>query len=100
MQSLQDSNVQYVFSGAGSIDPFWVRTCLNLFRERQVNIRRLVLLRAIPEHKSRDAFFSHMELQFSLPVSPAALLSPPFLALLEQQLKRQHWTQQAFQALN
>ena len=85
------ASVQYLLSGVGVIDPLWVRACLNLFREEQVNIRRLVLLQDTPSSSPPDASFSHLELQFTLSASAPL---PPFLPLLERHVARQAWTRQ------
>jgi hypothetical protein len=83
-----NASVTYVLKGHGAIDPAWMRGCLNLFKERRVNIRRLVVTSdALLSHDDARCF-SMLEIQFALPAADAP---NPFLGLLESTLQQQHW---------
>lgn len=93
------ASVQYVFSGIGLIDPIWVRVCLNLFREQQVNIRRL-LLQQDPSHNGASLnAFSRLEFQFGLPLFSSDSGSNAFLPRLERIIAQQAWTRQTLTPL-
>ena len=89
----------YIFKGHGSIEPDWVRDCFRLFRDRAVNIRKLVLLRdGQPEH------FAMLEIQFVLPASEAEIpesnaKTGDFLEVLEARVASQRWNEQSLTPL-
>ncbi|HEY9687897.1 MAG TPA: hypothetical protein V6C52_13055 [Coleofasciculaceae cyanobacterium] len=72
------ANVNYTLKGYGRIDPAWMRDCFQLFKERRINIRKLLLMQ-----NGDPAYYSMLELQFVLP-SEAAQSS--FLKTLEERL--------------
>ncbi len=76
------ASTAFTFKGYGRIDPVWMRECLQLFRERQINIRKLVLLK-----NGDPACFSMMEIQFV----PSGQDAEAFLARLEECLRCQPW---------
>lgn len=72
------SNATYVLRGHGRIEPGWMRECFQLFRGRNVNIRKLVLM------KDQDPdCYAMMEIQFVL--TPEATESA-FIETLEERL--------------
>lgn len=85
----------YLLKGHGSIEPDWVRDCFRLFKDRAVNIRKLVLLRnGQPDH------FAMLEIQFTLPVDEDQTGAPDeFLAILQTRLAAQRWNEQSLTPL-
>ena len=80
---MADSAV-YLLKGYGRIAPDWMRDCFRLFKERQVNIRKLVLMQ-----NGDPTCFSMLEIQFVLmPEEHTA-----FLAGLEDRLSEQAWVE-------
>lgn len=81
----------YVLQGYGTIDPNWVQSCLHLFKDGQVNLRKVVLL------KNQDPVrFSMLEIHFALPKTPSEptqdeRLNHPFIAQLQAALAQQVW---------
>jgi hypothetical protein len=74
------SNATYMLKANGSIEPTWLLGCLNLFKERGITIRKLLLLKnGCPDR------FSMLEIHFVLPKAGDASPSPdhPFLLLLQ-----------------
>ena len=68
----------YVLKGYGRIEPGWMQDCFRLFKERSVNIRRLVLM------KTEDPdCFSMLEIQFVLTPDQ---IGATFLTTLEERL--------------
>lgn len=85
----------YILKGHGSIDPAWVRNCFRLFKERSVNIRKLVLLK-----NGQPNYFAMLEIQFVL--SPDQVEKPDsqaFLAELREQIASQSWHEQTLTPL-
>jgi hypothetical protein len=72
------ASVSYTLKGYGRIDPAWMRDCFQLFKERRVNIRKLLLMQ-----DGDPAYYSMLELQFVVP--PEAEQSS-FLKTLEERL--------------
>lgn len=73
--SMQTTNTgqggAYVLKGYGAIDPAWLRDCLRLFKNHQVNIRRLVLMQDALSDCLPDCL-SMLEIQFALPATEAS----------------------------
>jgi hypothetical protein len=93
------ASTQYVFKGVGQIDADWVGLCLHLFRQKQINIRRLVLLKGLQKQaqpQANSSCFSCMELQFTLPGNQPQ--TSEFQSELKTLLARQHWFQQEYKA--
>jgi hypothetical protein len=77
----------YILKAHGSIDPLWVRNCFSLFRDRAVNIRKLVLL-----GNGQSERFAMLELHFVLSPNELDNKQPGlFLADLQAILVSQHW---------
>ena len=71
----------YLLKGHGTLEPGWVSTCFALFKERGINIRKLVLVRnAAPQ-------LDTLEIQFVLRESDREA----FLQSLERQLDSLAW---------
>jgi len=81
----------YVLQGYGAIEPNWVQFCLHLFKNEQVNLRKVVLL------KNQDPlYFSMLEIHFVLPKTQAGktlneTLNHPFIEQLQSALAQQKW---------
>ncbi len=75
----------YILKGHGQIDPVWVQGCFQLFKERSVNIRKLLLLK-----NGQPERFAMLEIQFV--VSPE---DTQFLSALQERLATQSWTEQS-----
>jgi hypothetical protein len=58
------NSVTYILKGYGRIDSGWVKDCFGLFREQDVNIRKLLLLK-----NGHPDCFSMLEVHFVLPES-------------------------------
>ena len=81
----------YILKGHGSIDPAWVRDCFCLFRDRAVNIRKLVLL-----SDGQPERYAMLELHFVLSPDEMANSQPGlFIADLQATLSRQQWQDQS-----
>lgn len=90
---------QYVFKGVGQIDADWVGLCLHLFRQKQINIRRLVLLKDLQkpvQAQVNPSCFSCMELQFTLNENQPQATN--FQDELQALLARQDWLKQEYKA--
>jgi hypothetical protein len=72
------ASVNYTLKGTGRIDPAWMRECFRLFKERRINIRKLLLMQ-----NGDPGCFSLLELQFVL--TPEAAQSA-FLQALKERL--------------
>ena len=96
----------YILQGYGAIAPQWVQHCLHLFKQEQVNLRKVVLLKnGTPE------CFSMLEIHFLLPQTclegqelNASSVNHddtgnnpehPFLQTLQLTLAQQAWQEQS-----
>jgi len=86
----------YILKGYGSIQPDWVQDCLRLFKDEQINLRKMVLLK-----NGDPKCFSMLEIHFLLPQASTAQdthtgngSAHPFLGQLQTSLNRQTWIQQ------
>jgi hypothetical protein len=85
----------YILKGYGSIDPAWVRDCFCLFRDRAVNIRKLVLL-----SNGQPERYAMLELHFVLSPDEVANSQPGlFLAELQATVASQQWQDQSLTAV-
>jgi hypothetical protein len=86
------NSATYVLKGYGSIDPRWVQNFFNLFKEQEVNIRKLLLTK-----NGNPVCFSMLEVHFTLSVEQEAQadLGHPFLEKLQNRLAEQHWTKRS-----
>jgi hypothetical protein len=73
----------YILKGYGQIDPDWVLRFFSLFKQQQVNIRKLVLLK-----NGHPACFSMLEVHFIPPDGESQAI---FLQQLERHLALQDW---------
>ncbi|WP_373532844.1 hypothetical protein [Vampirovibrio sp.] len=85
----------YILKGHGSIHPAWVRDCFCLFRDRAVNIRKLVLL-----SNGQAACYAMLEIHFVLSPDELAKADPAlFLADLQTVMNAQQWQDQSLTAV-
>jgi glycine cleavage system regulatory protein len=82
-------HITYVLKGYGTIEPGWVQDCFRLFRERSINIRKLLLLKTADPDK-----YAMLEVQFVV-----ASDAGPFLDTLEQCLNKQCWSSKELKPL-
>lgn len=76
--------VAYTLKGYGAFDMAWVRDCFRLFRARQVNIRKLLLLNS-------DPGCAMLEIQFTL----APETADGFLEALEACTRNVTWQEKS-----
>ena len=90
------TNAAYVLKAHGTIDAEWLQDCLDLFKERNVCIRKLLLLK-----DCHPDYFSMMELHFNLPQQAVSEVeaSHPFLTLLNEQMAQQIEIKQSLSVL-
>lgn len=84
------NSVTYILKGYGNIDPAWVKRCFNLFREQDVNIRKLLLLK-----NGHPDCFSMLEVHFILPEADLLEQNAAFIGALNSQLAQQAWLEQS-----
>lgn len=73
----------YILKGYGHLEPVWVNRFFALFRQRQVNIRKLVLLK-----NGHPECFSMLEVHFVLSLQGE---HSAFMELLSEHLLQQAW---------
>lgn len=78
------STTAYVLKAQGEFDVAWMRDCFRLFKERQVNIRKFLLLR-----KGNADAASMLEIQFVLAENNPA--SEAFLQALDERTRQVRW---------
>ncbi len=76
----------YTLKGYGTFDMAWMRDCFRLFKDRQVNIRKLLLLKSGPSQAC-----SMLEIQFTLPPEAA----DGFLQALEECTRGVAWQEKS-----
>jgi hypothetical protein len=77
----------YILKGYGQIDPNWMLRFFSLFKQQQVNIRKLILLK-----NGHPACFSMLEVHF---IPPSGESQVAFLQKLDQHLALQSWQTQS-----
>jgi hypothetical protein len=85
-------NATYRLKGYGTIDAAWLRECLALFKQQQVNIRRLVVMQ-----NGQPSCYGMVEIHFVLSHQNLPERVIPFLDLLDILLKKQRWREQTLE---
>ena len=83
----------YCLKGYGQIQQNWVCDFFEVFKQHQVNIRKLILLK----NEQPPHCFSMLELHFVLPVGET---QNPFMELVHQQITLQVWDKHQLELLS